>query len=61
MLRQIDAPKYVPGLWTTAGLQFLILGLTAMCTVIFSIQNKRADRGTLKRPIGGQEGFRYTL
>ncbi len=46
-----DAPQYVPGLWVTTGLQFSILMILA----------KKLDDGTIKEPLEGQEGFKYTL
>ena len=59
--RPQDAPRYVNGLWATAGLQFLIITLVGICSIVFYTQNKKADRGTLKKPIGGHPDFRYTL
>lgn len=61
VFRQVDAPTYVPGLWTVAGLQFLLLGLVATTTFLFSRANKRCERGTLGKPIEGLEGFKFTL
>ena len=46
-----DAPQHVPGLWITTGLQFFILMILA----------KKIDDGTIKEPLEGQEGFKYTL
>lgn len=59
--REVDAPLYRPGLWTTAGLQLLILVLLCATTSLFWRANKQLDRGTLKEPIEGLVGFRYTL
>ncbi|EER39755.1 conserved hypothetical protein [Histoplasma capsulatum var. duboisii H88] len=59
--REVDAPKYIPGLWTTAGLQFLILTLLACTTIHFLRRNKQVDTGTAMKPIEGLEGFKYTL
>jgi MFS family permease len=59
--REVDAPRYVPGLWTTAGLQLLILALLSMTTFVFWRANRKLDRGTLRKPIEGLEGFKYTL
>ncbi|OAX77878.1 hypothetical protein ACJ72_07818 [Emergomyces africanus] len=59
--REVDAPKYVPGLWTTTGLQFLILALLACTTFHFWRRNKQVDAGTATKPIEGLEGFKYTL
>lgn len=56
-----EAPYYRTGLWITAGLQLFILGIVACTTTFFYTMNKRADNGTLKHPIEGQPGFKYTL
>ncbi|KIW01781.1 uncharacterized protein PV09_06953 [Verruconis gallopava] len=61
VFRQKDAPRYVPGLWITAGLQFFILGILSCTTLYFSIMNRRVDAGTIKKAIEGQPGFKYTL
>lgn len=59
--REQDAPKYVNGLWTTAGLQFFILIASGYMTVFFVFKNRQLERGTLTAPIEGQPGFKYTL
>lgn len=59
--REKDAPKYLIGLWVTAGLQFVILGILAFLTPYFYLKNKKVDAGTLKEPIEGRPGFKYTL
>ena len=59
--RQVDAPHYVPGLWTVAGLQFLLLGLVSITSYCFWSANRKLERGTLKTPIEGLEGFKFTL
>ncbi|KAH7346080.1 major facilitator superfamily domain-containing protein [Pyrenochaeta sp. MPI-SDFR-AT-0127] len=63
--RQVDAPRYITGLWVTAGLQFYILIVLCCTTTFFWKKNKRADRqaanGEPVDPIEGQVGFRYTL
>jgi MFS family permease len=61
VFREKDAPRYVPGLWATAGLQFFIFSLVACNTVYFRRKNREVDNGTLKEPIEGQPGFKYTL
>ena len=61
VFREQDAPRYVPGLWVTTGLQFFILMILATTTTIFWMENKKVDNGTIKKPIEGQEGFKYTL
>jgi MFS family permease len=58
--RQKDAPKYLVGIWVTAGLQFFILLILSFTTFYFSRQNRKADRGELSE-IEGQPDFRYTL
>jgi len=59
--REQDAPDYVNGLWTTAGLQFFILIAVASMSVYFTTRNRQLDQGKLARPIEGQPGFKYTL
>jgi cyanate permease len=61
VFREEDAPQYVPGLWVTTGLQFFILMLLACTTAYFWTMNKKVDNGTLRKPIEGREGFKYTL
>ncbi|PVI04520.1 phthalate transporter-like protein [Periconia macrospinosa] len=65
VFRQQDAPRYVIGLWVTAGLQFWILGVLSVTTLIFWRTNKKVEaqvaNGELGDPIEGQVGFRYTL
>lgn len=57
--REQDLPDYIPGLWTTTGLQFLTLGLLAITTIHFWRRNKQVDSGTAI--VEGLEGFKYTL
>lgn len=59
--REKDAPKYIPGLWATAGLQLFILCMLCATSLFFWRKNKQFDQGTLTKPIEGQEGFKYTL
>lgn len=59
--REMDAPRYLPGLWTTACFQLLILVLLCATTFFFRRANRNLERGTLKKPIEGLEGFKYTL
>lgn len=61
VFRQQDAPRYITGLWVTTALQLLILVLLGGTTTYFRIMNKKADNGTLTKPLEGQEGFRFTL
>jgi len=58
--REKDAPRYVNGLWTTAGLQLFIICACACTSLYFITKNRQLDKGTLKKPIEGQEGFKYT-
>jgi len=59
--REKDAPKYVNGLWATAGLQFYILLCLCGTSTYFWFMNRKLDRGELSKPIEGQPGFKYTL
>ncbi|KAH9878283.1 hypothetical protein J1614_003500 [Plenodomus biglobosus] len=63
--RQVDAPRYITGLWVTAGLQFFILAVLGFMTAYFLKKNKEVDRQTASgeavTPIEGQVGFKYTL
>jgi hypothetical protein len=58
---QHEAPYYRTGLWITASLQFFIICIVGCMTVFFFMMNKRVDKGTLKHPIEGLVGFKYTL
>jgi MFS family permease len=58
--REQDAPRYITGLWVTAGLQILILLILACTTFYFARQNRKVDRGELLE-LEGQPGFKYTL
>jgi hypothetical protein len=59
--REKDAPRYVNGLWATAALQFFTWIALIGTSTFFWYKNRQLDRGTLKKPIEGQPGFRYTL
>lgn len=63
--KEADAPRYVTGLWVTAGLQFFILAILCGTTWYFMKKNKQVDRETANgeavTPIEGQVGFKYTL
>ena len=59
--RQQDFPRYRPGLWVTAALQFFILFLLCLTSAHFWRRNRQVTRGTAKKPIEGLEGFQYTL
>lgn len=58
IFRSQDAPRYLPGMWTTIALQMLYVVLALGTSFFFKRQNKLADQG--KRPaLEGVEGFRY--
>lgn len=63
--RQADAPRYITGLWVTAGLQFFILAVLCFTTAYFVKKNREVDRQTASgeavTPLEGQVGFKYTL
>ena len=61
VFREEDAPTYVPGLWVTTGLQFLIVSITGGMTWYFVVMNRRVDGGMLRKPLEGSEGFKFTL
>ncbi|EMD86532.1 hypothetical protein COCC4DRAFT_167009 [Bipolaris maydis ATCC 48331] len=62
---QKEAPRYLTGLWVTAGLQFYILGVLICFTVYFRKQNAVVDKQMANgEPLAereGQAGFKYTL
>ncbi|GAA6017222.1 hypothetical protein JCM10207_002575 [Rhodosporidiobolus poonsookiae] len=57
--RQMDAPRYLPGLWATIGCQWGTIAIVAGLTVYFRRQNKRADSGVAV--IENNARFRYTI
>ncbi|GAA5881185.1 hypothetical protein JCM16303_004834 [Sporobolomyces ruberrimus] len=57
--RQVDYPRYLPGLWATIGCQLAILCILAALSFYFRIRNGQAERG--ERVIENGAGFRYTL
>lgn len=63
--RQVDAPRYITGLWVTAGLQFYILILLACTSTYFWKTNQRTKKQALNgEPVDAVEGlvgFKYTL
>lgn len=61
IFRQEESPRYVTGLWTAAGLQVFILLGAAGTSFHFRRRNRQVDNGTIKKPIEGLEGFKYTL
>lgn len=60
VFKQEDAPRYVTGLWVTAGLQMFIMMLLSIMTTYFYRMNKQVDNGTVKKPLEGQPGFKFT-
>lgn len=61
VFRQIDFPRYLPGIYATIACQFLLLILLVITTIYFWHQNKKILAGTAN-PIGGESGFKlYTL
>jgi hypothetical protein len=60
VFRQADAPKYIPGIWTTIGLQLAALVVLACSSAWFASENRKT-REDRTRLIEGQQGFFYTL
>lgn len=56
-----ESPRYPTGLWITTGLQIFILATCACMSLYFIHMNKRLDAGTLRAPLEGQPGFKFTL
>ena len=56
-----EAPYYLTGLWVTTGLQLLIMVLLASMSYYFIRMNKKVDAGTLKAPLEGHVGCKFTL
>lgn len=56
--RQQDAPQYLPGLYTAIAVQALSIVLVSKNFLVFSVQNRKAERGQTTHE--GTEGFRYT-
>lgn len=59
VFREVDAPKYRPGIWCTMIANGLIVVITLAMSLKFWLANKRVDNGG--KPIEGQVGFKYTL
>lgn len=59
VFRQQDAPRYIIGLWVTAGLQLFILTLLSIMTTYFYRMNKKVESGEV-RELEGQVGFKFT-
>lgn len=58
IFRSQDAPSYLPGMWTTIGLQMLYSIATICMSMHFRRMNRLADEGK-KTSLEGVEGFRY--
>ena len=61
VFREVDNPRYIPGVWATLACQFFMLVLLVMTTARHMYLNKKARDGTLKAPLEDQPGFLYTL
>lgn len=60
IFRSQDAPRYMPGMWSTIGMILLYAVVTFCMSMYFKKQNRLADEG--KRPaLEGVEGFRYAV
>ncbi|GAA6059480.1 hypothetical protein JCM10212_002223 [Sporobolomyces blumeae] len=59
--RQVDYPKYLPGLWATIGCQFSILAILVALSLYFRKRNAEADRGERILEESPDNSFRYTL
>ncbi|GAA6053960.1 hypothetical protein JCM3770_004642 [Rhodotorula araucariae] len=57
--RQVDYPRYLPGLYATIGCQFAIIAIISALSLYFYHQNKRAEAGEIV--LEGNPKFRYTL
>jgi len=57
--RQADFPQYIPGLWTTIGLNLMTITFCVLMTLHFKAQNKKADEGRVV--LEGSAKFRYTI
>ncbi|KIM39087.1 hypothetical protein M413DRAFT_29655 [Hebeloma cylindrosporum] len=59
VFRQKDYPRYVNGMWTTIGLQLMMMVLLCITTYIFKTRNRLRREGVLG-PLEGAEDFYYT-
>lgn len=59
IFRSQDAPRYLPGMWSTIAMQMLFIGIVTGLTVYFKKKNRLADEGVLNE-LEKVEGFRYT-
>ncbi|TFK74582.1 MFS general substrate transporter [Pluteus cervinus] len=58
VFRQVDFPRYLPGMFTTIICQVVLLVVLAITTLYFWTQNQKARRGEVI--LEGQPGFLYT-
>lgn len=58
VFREQDKPRYLIGLWTAMGCQFMILLITLATTIYFRISNKKQALG--QKIIENHEAFTYT-
>ncbi|KAJ7091244.1 major facilitator superfamily domain-containing protein [Mycena epipterygia] len=61
VFREQDFPKYLNGIWSTIGCQFLMLALLATTSWTLARRNRLSREGKLDGPLEGQPGFFYTL
>lgn len=57
IFRTQDSPQYLPGMWTTIGLQFTYICITVLLMLFFKFQNRKADQDG--RILEKVSGFRY--
>jgi hypothetical protein len=57
--RQVDYPRYIPGIWATMACQFTMLLLLAINTFFFKKWNREAREG--KRVLEGTPNWYYTI
>ncbi|KDR68084.1 hypothetical protein GALMADRAFT_79027 [Galerina marginata CBS 339.88] len=60
VFRQQDAPRYLNGMWTTIGLQILMMILLGVTTFVFKRRNRLRLEGKIG-PLEGQPTFYYTI
>ncbi|KAF8229045.1 MFS general substrate transporter [Tricholoma matsutake] len=60
VFRQMDYPRYLPGIYATIGCQIILLALLAITSIHFWLENKRI-RAENAPPMAGKCLFLYTL
>ncbi|KAL7276235.1 hypothetical protein RUND412_000771 [Rhizina undulata] len=58
--REVDAPRYLNGLWATIGCQFFILFAILGMSFYFAAMNRAKREGRIKE-LEGNEAFEYTI